>query len=170
MKKCFVKLDEKVQKEMNKNLWILSLITFIVGCCGLISYVVIAYFFINLWVDIFLLISFITFVVGLTFFISVNWLNKKTLVDNYILELEIYEKYFVSTTLKEDNVVASININYEDVIKFKETKKYLFMFLSKKVAVPILKSEFSKEEISLIKVWVNSSKIKKEKGKLKLNI
>ncbi len=168
MKKCFVKLDENVQKEMNKNIWILSLFTFIVGCVGLVSYIVIAYFFIGLWVDIYLVGMFVIFVFGLTFFICANWMNKKTLINNYYLEVEIYENYFVSITMNGEDVVASINIKYEDVVKFKETKNYFFMFLNKKIAVPILKSSFSKEDISTIKVWVNTSKLRKKKGMLKL--
>ena len=169
MKKCFVKLDEKVQKEMNKNIWLFSLTTFIIGCVGLFSYIFIAYFIIDLWVNIYLIAMFIIFVVGLTLFICVNWMNKKTLTNNYYLQIEIYENYFVSMTMDKDVVVASINIKYEDIFKFKETKNYFFMFLNKRIAVPIIKSSFSKEDISIIKVWVNTSKLKKQKGMLNLN-
>lgn len=159
MKKCSVKLDSNVQKEMNKNLWVTSLISFVLSFLGVISYLVVDYLYSASWVNIYLCVVFIAFVLGFAFFLVVNNMNRKTLNDNFVLDVEIYESYFVSTTRDKDQVLASINLKYDNVVKIKETKKFLFLYLSRTMAVPICKNQFSKEEISMIKVWVNAPKL-----------
>lgn len=159
MKKCSVKLDSSVQKEMNKNLWIVSLASFIVGFLGIVSYLIIDFLYSGTWVNIYLAVVFVVFVLGFTFFLVVNGMNRNTLKDNFYVDVEIYENYFVSTTRDKDQVLASINLKYDNIVKIKETKKFLFMYLSRTMAVPICKKQFTKEEISMIKVWVNAPKL-----------
>ena len=67
-------------------------------------------------------------------------------------ENEDFDKYLEK--VKEENII-------EEPIKIKETDNYLFLYPNKVSAVPIPKKEFSPEELSTIKVWVNSAKVKK---------
>ena len=114
-----------------------------------------------LWLDFVLWIGAILFAWGLTMFITVNKVNKKSTSRNLIDEIEFNEEYFEEKIMKNNEVIATNKRYYKDLIKIKETENYIFLYSSRASATPVYKKAFSPEELTLIKVWANASKIKK---------
>ncbi|MBQ8615034.1 MAG: YcxB family protein [Clostridia bacterium] len=159
--KCSVKIDEKLQKELNEKLWLNSLISLIVGAIGLGAYIVIGIFFESFWLEMLLWVCAFAFGIGLSMLIAVNKVNKKASQNNHVDEMEFFEDHFIGTTTKNGEVIATNKVYYKDLLKIRETENYIFLYMNTAAAAPVPKKEFSPEELSTIKLWVNSAKIKK---------
>ena len=160
--KCTVKVDEKLQKELNESIWIKSLIALIVGAVGLAIYIVVGVFVEdNLFWDIFLWVMAILFGYGLTMLVTIKKTNKKSVLNNFTDDIELFEDRVEETIKKGDDIISTTKHYYKDLFKIRETENYLFLYPNKMGAVPVPKKAFSPEEFSKIKLWVNSAKAKK---------
>ena len=84
MFKCSVKIDEKLQREINEKSWLLNLILTIVGSVGLGVYIIVGTFVEYAWMDILLWVFAIMFGFGLVMVISIRKINKKSAENNFI--------------------------------------------------------------------------------------
>lgn len=75
--KCTVKIDEKLQKELNFKSWLIHLITTIVGIVGLLAHIVISMFSESKLLEFLLWISAFVFVYGLIMLLVIKKINKK---------------------------------------------------------------------------------------------
>lgn len=78
--KCTVKIDEKLQKELNFKSWLIHLITTIVGIVGLLAHIVISMFSESKLLEFLLWISAFVFVYGLIMLLVIKKINKKQLL------------------------------------------------------------------------------------------
>ena len=159
--KCSVKIDEKLQRELNEKTWLNGLIFTIIGAIGLGLYIVIGTFVESIILDMLLWVFAFLFAYGIFMLILVKMTNKKSVNNNLTDEIELFEEYLIESTQKNDEVVSTNKIYYKDLLKIRETENFLFLYPNKISAVPIPKKAFTTEEISTIKVWVNSAKVKK---------
>ena len=162
MFKCSVKIDESLQKEVNEKMWITSLIATIVGAIGLGAYIVLATFFDNFLLDILLWVMAFIFGFGVVYLVIIRKINKKSVSNETTDELEIYEEYIDLSTIKNNEVVVTLKTYYKDLLKVKEIKNYLLLYINKSGALAIPKDAFTPEEFSTIKLWVNSARMKKD--------
>ena len=162
MFKCSVKIDESLQKEVNEKMWITSLIATIVGAIGLGAYIVLATFFDNFLLDILLWVMAFIFGFGVVYLIIIRKINKKSVSNETTDELEIYEEYIDLSTIKNNEVVVTLKTYYKDLLKVKEIKNYLLLYINKSGALAIPKDAFTPEEFLTIKLWVNSARMKKD--------
>lgn len=160
MLKCSVKIDQNLQRELNEKAWIYSLISLIVGAIGLMAYIIVGAFFEAFWLEVLLWFFAFAFGVGLTIFVSINKVNKNASAKNMTDNIELQENFLIEETVVNNEVVSTNKVYYKDILKIKETENYLFLYVNKTNAVPIPKKEFAGEDLSKIKVWVNSGKIK----------
>lgn len=158
--KCSVKVDENMQKELNNELKNKSKIMVIVGVIGFVLYIALSLFFENSYVDLVLWISAFIFGVGLVLLFTVNKTNKNSVERNLVDEIELFEDHLIENIKKNEEVIATNKHYYKDIIKVKETENYLFLYVNKAAAVPIIKSAFTKDELVNIKILVNSAKAK----------
>lgn len=161
MFKCSMVLDIKLQRELNERNWLISLISLIVGSIGLGVYIVIATFYENYFLELMLWVCAFAFGYGLVFLILIKKINKKAAQRNITISLEINEDLVIENDLKEGEVISTNKVYYKDLMKVRETENYLILYVNKASAVPILKSAFTPEELSTIKLWINGAKIKK---------
>lgn len=166
MLKCSVKIDDKLQKELNQKMKNRFMIAFIVSLVGLVAYVAVSMFVEYKWLDVLLWVFAIIFGYSLVMIITINKINKKTAGNNLSSQLEINEDFMIIISFKNNIQFATTKIFYKEIIKVKETENYLFLYPDKSQAFPIPKSEFTSEEFSLIKVWVYSAKNPAVKTKL----
>lgn len=159
--KCSVKIDEKLQKELNEQTWLNGLIFTIIGAIGLGLYFVVGAFIDNVFIDMLVWVFSFLLVYGIMFLVLVRRINKKSISSNMTDDIELFEEYLIESTRKNDEVVSTSKFYYKDLFKIRETENYLFLYPNKVSAVPIPKKAFSPEEFSTIKVWVNSAKVKK---------
>ena len=160
--KCSVKIDEKLQKELNEKTWLNGLIFTIIGAIGLGLYIIIGTFIENIILEIFLWVFAFLLAYGVFILILVKMTNKKSVNNNLTDEIELFEEYLIESTRKNDEVISTNKIYYKDLLKIRETENFLFLYPNKVSAVPISKKEFTSEEFSTIKLWVNSAKVKND--------
>ncbi len=81
-------------------------------------------------------------VMGLIMNILMNKMNKKNdkINENTVANYEFFEEYFTVEDIKNGEVTANQKVYYKDLIKFKETKSYLFLYPMTVTAYPIEKS------------------------------
>ena len=160
--KCVVNINLKIQKELNYSMWIKGVVFTIIGSLGMLSYIAITMFIENVWMEVFLWVMAFIFAIGLIYLISIKKTNKQVLQANIKSEIDIQEEFVTFSSIKNNEIVSTNKCYYKDLIKIKETDNYLFLYINKFSAIPIPRNSFSAEEYSLIKLWVNSSKIKKQ--------
>lgn len=161
MFKCLVKIDEKLQREINEKSWLINLILTIVGSIGLGVYIVVGAFVDYAWMDIILWVFAIIFGYGLVMIITIRKINKKSASNNFTNEIELSEDSVSLSTLKNDEIIGTLKTYYKDLVKIRETENYLVLHINKQSAIPVPKKEFKPEELSTIKLWINSAKQKK---------
>ena len=162
MFKCSVKIDESLQKEVNEKMWLTSLVSTIIGAIGLGAYIILEVFFESILLDIFLWVMAFSLGFGITYLIIIRNINKKSVTNETTDELEIYEEYINLSTIKDNEVIVSMKTYYKDLMKVREIKNYLLLYLNKSGALAIPKDAFTPEEFSTIKLWVNSARMKKD--------
>lgn len=161
MFKCSFKLDEKVQKELNKNIWLTAIICAIVGAAVLCVYIIsVVFHFAKYFVDFLPIGMFLLVFGGLMLFI-VYRTNSISVKRNLFEELEINEDHLVEKISKNNEVVATNKFYFKDFTKIKETKNFLFLYMNVSGAVPISKNAFSNEDFAKIKALINNARYKK---------
>lgn len=161
MFKCSVKIDEKLQREINEKSWLINLIVLIIGSIGLGVYIIVGAFVEYAWMDILLWVFAIMFGFGLVMVISIRKINKKSAENNLTNEIELEEDCVSLSTIKNNEIIGTLKVYYKDLIKVRETENYLVLYINKQSAIPVPKKEFKPEELSTIKLWINTAKQKK---------
>lgn len=161
MFKCSVKIDENLQKEINRKMWTYSLILTIVGSIGLCLYFVLGVKYDNAWTEVLLWVTAVAFGFGITYLFTIKNINKKAASKGLTDEIELFEEYANVTTVKNNETISTMKVYYKDLIKTRDTENYFLLYINKASALTIPKQAFTSEEISTIKLWVNSAKTKK---------
>ena len=161
--KCSVEINEKVQTELNATIKRNSIIFIVIGAI-LISINIILSVCVgnNYWFDVILWIGALLFAFGLIYLLTVNKLKKQVAKDNSICNYEFEEEYMNIATSKNGEVVSNVKFYYKDIVKIKESENYWFLYPNKTAAYPIEKSKLTPEELSTLKMWVQSARIIKK--------
>lgn len=160
MIKCSVEFNKELVKELNGKVKLGSLISMIIGIVGLCAYITISMFIEAFWLEVFLWVFAIMFGFGLVFFLKLDKINNETIKSKIINEYELNEEFMNVTSIKNGEAIGTSKIYYKDLVKVKETNNFLFLYPNNAQAFAISK-KISTEELSLLKVWVHSAKIKK---------
>ena len=153
--KCKIKVDAKVQKEVNQSTQNLSILSIIFGSIGLVAYIILTIVFEkNAFFTILLGLSIFFFGFGLIMLITVAKVNAKGSAQNLTDEYELDETFIEVKSYRNDEIVAMQKTYYKELFKFKETKSYLILYPNSSQAFVIPKADFSQEDIATIKSWV----------------
>ncbi len=153
--KSVITMNENVQKELNFNSWLLSLIFLIVGSVGLAVYLVLGTIGIeNYLIEMLLLISAILFGFGLVFLIHINKTNKTNPNLGIVVEYEFFNDYMTYRTLKNGEERETGKFLYKDSVKIKETKSYIFLYQTKVSAFPIQKDTLSEVDLKILRDYL----------------
>ncbi|MFQ6752155.1 MAG: YcxB family protein [Clostridia bacterium] len=158
--KCKLRITEEMQKELNSKALLTYLIMAIVGGVGLLSYIVIGTMHEYAWLDYLLYVSSVFFGIGLVFYITVKKSYKKNPNLNNTAEYELNEDHLVESIYKGDEQLANSKHYYTNIIKTRESKNYLFLFITAGAACVIPKNELSADELTLLKTWIEKAKQK----------
>lgn len=162
MFKCSVKIDENLQSEINKKASNVCLVLTIIGSVGLIMYIILGTIFDSKWLYVLLWVMAILFGFGLTYMISIKKVNKKAASNGWINEIEIYEECANITSIKNNETMSTMKLYYRDVLKTRETENYFIIYINKLSAITIPKKSFTHEELSTIKLWIETARMKKD--------
>lgn len=157
--KCTVKIDENLQKELNFKSWLIYLIFTIIGSVGLLAYIVIGMFTESQVLEFILWISAFAFAFGIVMILSIKKINKKAIANGFIDTLEFEQDFCIEKTSKNDEVISTLKVYYKDLIKLRETKNYLFLYVNQAGAIPLPKNAFSNEEFETIKSWIDNARL-----------
>lgn len=153
------KLDKNANKELNiRNLlsWLLILILGL----GMTSYGVIASLFSlidSVWCSLLMAFGAILFLFSLICIILIIKIGKNQNDSNLELSYDFRKKYVLLDRIKDGKVIESEKIIYEDIIKTKETKNYIYIYKTDKMVIPFYKSECKIEDLELIKNYLNNN-------------
>ena len=156
MVECTTVINDKVQRQISKKLYISSIVCLVIGIIGVILYIVLSTIYQNSWADLLLLFA-IPFGFGLTFFITLDT-NYRILKNTAMVNFYIFDDdYLFVTTIKDNENVGSSQIPYNSITKIKENKLYLFIYINKVSALPVEKASLSEEDINYIKSKINTN-------------
>lgn len=158
---CSVEITGDIQKELSYKQKAFSIFLFIIGLFGLFAYFGLKMFFYELWVELIFFGSIILLVLGILMYAGYNTARKKIKGAGVINHYEFSPTSMVVSHERNDEIESTIKILYKNIKKIKETKHYLFLYVSRKAALPIEKNSLKPEEISTIKIWVTSERMGK---------
>ena len=147
-------IDYAVRKMIGKNTMLRCLILIFVGLAGLGGFV---YFYIknqSFWSDLFLLFA-VPLVLGLLEFIShkqeLKHKSKLVEVNTYYFD----EDAFTAITKIFGKEISSVTFEYNQVKYATENQAYIFIHINKNTVYPVYKDALSRENICLIKNWLD---------------
>ncbi len=156
MFECSTKIDVSVQKQLNKRLFMLSLILIIFGAIGSIAYIVLST--LNYEWSVWL----VAFCIPLGVGIGYLWLINKNIKFVSTVSMEniyCFEKNFFNVKiLRNGEEVANSKIYYKDLIKIKECGNYMFLFINHVYSFPVDKTKLKEDELILLQAFLKNSK------------
>ncbi len=151
--KCEVSDFVKVQKEFSAKLFYFSLVALIIGIVGTLAYIVLGTILEDArWVEV-LLVFCVPLAIGLVFLLSRRSLIKQSYKN--VGSTNIYEFFSDCLIMREARggmEIAVVRVNYNDIVKVKETANYVFFFYRlRNIAYPIDKNVLTVAEINTVK-------------------
>ncbi len=151
--KCEVSDFVKVQKEFSAKLFYFSLVALIIGIVGTLAYIVLGTILEDArWVEV-LLVFCVPLAIGLVFLLSRRSLIKQSYKN--VGSTNIYEFFSDCLIMREARggmEIAVVRVNYNDIVKVKETANYVFFFYRlRNIAYPIDKNVLTAAEINTVK-------------------
>jgi ABC-type transport system involved in multi-copper enzyme maturation permease subunit len=150
------KVDEEVQRVLNKKISIISLIAIILGAVGVLALLVLDIVLTFRDQESAVVIAFLMVFavilgcgIGLLLIVKkqVNFLKTKNWENGY----EFYKNYFIVNQFTNGENVAVVKNYVTQIEKAKETEKYLFFFISSSMAYPVSKEGLTDDEINTLR-------------------
>ena len=134
-------IDKQLVKELSRKSFIVSLIVGVGGIIACIPFLILLIIdYKNILYTIFYIIFFVLGAVGLYNLFAVINKCKKVLKSNSTLLIKLDDKITV-TPFQDGQQKSDLNFNYNDVIYYKETHSYIYLYLNRKSSFPIKKDE-----------------------------
>lgn len=159
--KSSVKVDEKVIKQLNSNILKKGLIWTILSSAIILIYIIVTVF-LNKNINA-LILSLMAFVsaVGILLIWCYFKIKRDTIKENRTNEVEFFEEYLESSVIKNEQVIATQKVNYNEIIKIKETEDYIFIYQTINTVFVVEKKQFSNQELVEIKLLIYKNNPKK---------
>ena len=159
--KSSVKVDEKVIKQLNSNILKNGLIWTISTVSIILTYIMVAVFLNKNTNALILSLMALVLAVGILLLWCYFKIKRDTLKENRTNEVEFFEEYLESHIIKNEQVVATQKINYNEIVKIKETEDYIFIYPTINNAFVVEKKQFSNQELVEIKLLIYKNNPKK---------
>lgn len=164
---CSVEITGEIQKELTRKHRSFSITLFILGLLGVFAYFAIKMFFDEFWVEVVFFVSITVLVLGILMYAGYATTKRKVKGAQVINHYEFSATSFTITHQRNDEIQSTIKILYKNVKKIQDSDNYLFIYVSRKSVIPVSKREMSPEDISTLKVWINSERLGRS-GKLEI--
>lgn len=154
-----VKLDLNMQKALNRKRFITYVVMLVVGSVGLFAYLAISVALESgpKWLDYILWTSAVFFGFGLVFLLVLNKTNKKVEESQRVNNYVFFKDFMLITTYCKGEAISSLKQYYHEIVKVKETKDYIFLYLSSNLAYPLLKKDLKEEDKNTILSYIKSA-------------
>ena len=161
--KSSVKVDEKVMKQLNSNILKNGLIWTISSASITLIYIVVTVFLNKNTNALILSLMACFLAVGILLLWCYFKIKRDTLKENRTNEVEFFEEYLESRVIKNEQVVATQKVNYNEIIKIKETEDYIFIYPVINNAFVVDKKQFTSQELVEIKLLIYKNNPRKGK-------
>ncbi len=158
-----VRIDEKVQEDLNQKPKMISIIFMLVGTLGLIAYIILSVVLdpVPLWVEFFLM--FAAFLgIGVVQYFVVKQTNKNSMKDENQTELSIVfnDDHYIASSFKNGEEIGRQKVMYSDVTIVRETTDYFFIKPSRAIQAfhTVDKKAVSAEDFAQIKAYFKHAK------------
>ncbi len=145
-------LGANVEVESQKKIKLLCRIALIAGIIGLIVYILIGVIAYDegeepFWLEIELIISSLSFALGLVIPIALKAVTKKSLsnLQNVVNEYEFFEEYVVVKSYRGEEKIAEAKNYYTEITKIRQTESYVYLHLGIRGAYPVLRGAMTEE-------------------------
>lgn len=149
--KSIIKIDKKMYDELLKKPIILHSILMVVGVALVVASLVLEFVFPDYSMEEFIYVPIFICAVPLAMIILLKISARNNVKGGEILHITLTEDSFETETFKGEEKVGTYKAYYKDVTKVKETKSYLFCYLGKLQMLPLLKTDFSADELQTVK-------------------
>lgn len=146
-------LTKKIQKSMTKKVYVSSWIALIIGLIGLLSY----FFVDEPWAN-WLMVFALPFGFGLVYIITLTKLYKKPMNEKNVNIYQFDNDYITIINFTDGQTSGILKVFYNQIIKIKETKGYLLLFLTKFSALPVSKENLNDNELQTLKALLTLQK------------
>lgn len=142
------------QKQLTKSLYAVSLVSFIIGTIGILTYIVAGVVYEVMYeqelpaLDVLLVISAVLFGFGLVFVITVRKQNKDAVKFNGCsLSYEFFADCIIVREFKYGEQTGVIRWNYAQITKCRQKNNYIYIFM----VYPLDISPLTAEELNTVK-------------------
>lgn len=157
------KLTKFMLKEHNKKIKTLYIILMWVGIAGLLSYIGVSLFIETSWLDYLLYVSSILFGFGIVITVSLNMAENRQDKLNQLNKYVFYEDYIEITSIEDDTRnLGTVKQYYDKIVKVKETKNYLFLYINRISFLPVIKNSLSEANLTILRGLLEKNKNNKE--------
>lgn len=146
-------INKEIQKELSRPLFIVGIVTLVLGIFGIVAYIVLGTIFDNPEIEYMLFFS-LPFSFGLVLLITINKLCKNADKIPQYNQYTFEEQYFMVTTYRRGENVGTVKLYYKDLVKSRESKNYIFMYLNKYSAVAVAKDQLNSDELILLRSFL----------------
>jgi hypothetical protein len=152
-----VQVDYKMQRELNKKFYILSIPCMVLGGLGILLSVV--YYFAPLFAQVrlavfipLLLLFLLLFLFGVVIFILITKANGTVDASKGRSNLyEFFHNFFLLTVMEHNLIIQKATIYNFQISRAKETKHYFFFYITKDSAYPVLKTGLCDKELNALR-------------------
>lgn len=143
--KSSVKIDEKVQDELNKTTRILGIVYIALGAVltagGLVVCFLEAYWNSDDFIGtLLLMVGLILLVGGICVNVLCKNLRKTVTKFARVEEVEFYDNYLIERVYTDGEHTSTNKVYFKWIVKIKETQNYLFLYPSRAAAIAVNKS------------------------------
>lgn len=164
---CSVEITGEIQKELTRKHRKFSISIFVLGLLGIFAYFAIKMFFDEFWVEVVFFVSMVLLVLGILMYAGYATSKSKVKGANVFNHYEFSATSLTITHQRNEDIATTVKVLYKNIKKVKDSENYLFIYVSRKAVLPVPKKNMTPEEISSLKVWINSERLGKS-GKLEI--
>lgn len=148
-----------IQKELTKNFYIYNFVIMILGIIGLIAHIGISMFIENTFLEYLLWISAFLFAQGLVFIIIMKKnIKRVSMLVHTTNNYEFFEEYFTIASIKHGETIANSKVYYKELVRYRKTKNYLFLYQINNTAFPVKISELGDLNLKLLCYLIDKAK------------
>lgn len=147
-------LTKDIHKSLTRKIYVGSWIATTIGAIGILLYIFSDLIFGEVaWTNYLWLFS-LPFGFGIVYLITLTKLYKKPIDEQNVNIYQFDNEGINVVTFKNGQNLGMVRVFYNQIEKIKDTNKYLFLYVNKYSAFPVLKKELSQSEIETIKQFV----------------
>ena len=148
-----IEVNKKVQSEILKKSLIISILIMFLSIAGIVAYIVYTLMYgTSITLILTLVLACLVFVIALCNLLILKSVIKQIDKNSFVNEYDFEDDTIIVSSHKLNGIIiAEGSVPYDTVLKVKETKNYLLIYISKGNVWPVEKSTLSVEDLRYLR-------------------